>query len=205
MLTLFHAPWSRSSRIVSLLDELGVRDRVDVVTVEVPRADGSGARDLRNPHPEGKVPLLVHDETMIWESAAIMVYLTDLFPSAGFAPRIGEARRGAYLSWMAYYGGVMEPILVLQMAGLQHPLVERTFRDAAALTARLSSALADYPYLLGERYTAVDLLLSSPFLWMPDATPDVPVIRDWVARCADRPSVTRVAEADRQAMAGAAA
>ena len=205
MLTLFHAPFSRSSRVVALLDELGIRDRVDIVTVDVPRADGTGARDFRNLHPEGKVPFLVHDETAIGETAAIMLYLTDLFPSARFAPRIGEIQRGPYLSWMAYYGSVMEPVLTHAMAALRHPLLDRTFRGPDAMAARLSAALADYPYLLGSRYTAADLLLSSPFIWCPEFTPDVPAIQDWVARCAARPSVTRAAEADRQVMARAAA
>lgn len=197
MLTLFHAPFSRSSRVVALLHELGIRDKVEVVVVDVPRADGSGARDFRNLHPEGKVPFLVHDDTAIWESAAIMLYLTDLFPSARFAPRIGEVRRGGYLSWLAYYGNVIEPVLGLDMAGVRHPLLDRTFRGPEAVAARLSGALADYPYLLGDRYTAADLLLSSPFPWCPDATPDDPSVRDWVSRCMARPSVVRVAEEDR--------
>lgn len=205
MLTLFHAPFSRSSRVVALLDELGIGDRVEIVTVEVPRADGSGARDFRNLHPEGKVPFLVHDETAIWESAAIMLYLTDLFPAARFAPRIGEARRGSYLSWLAYYGNVVEPVLALDMAGVRHALLHQTFRDAPAMVARLAQSLDGRPYLLGDRYTAADLLLSSPFLWCPEATPEAPAIRDWVARCGSRPSVRRVAETDRQALARPAA
>lgn len=80
MLTLFHAPQSRSSRIVTLIDEMGIADKVDTRIVTIPRRDGSGGRDPANPHPEGKVPALLHDGTLITESPAVIQYLTGLFP-----------------------------------------------------------------------------------------------------------------------------
>ena len=96
MLTLFHSPQSRSSRIIRLLFELDVIDQVEIRNVTIPRQDGTGQIDPENPHPEGKVPLLVHDGCMIRESNAIILYLTDLFPSA-LAPVVGDADRGSYL------------------------------------------------------------------------------------------------------------
>ena len=59
---------------------------------------------------------------------------------------------------------------------------------AATMVERLTEALAEGPYLLGERFSAADLLLHSPFAWLPELCPDVPAIRDWVARSAARPS-----------------
>lgn len=57
MMTLYHAPQSRSSRIVTLLDELGAADKVTIREVSIRRAlQGFGERDPANPHPEGKVP-----------------------------------------------------------------------------------------------------------------------------------------------------
>lgn len=199
MLTLYHAPMTRSSRIVTLLDELGADARIETVTI--PRMDGSGGRDPGNPHPDGKVPLLVHDGETIWESPAIVLYLTDLFPEAGLAPRVGEPGRGTYLSWLAWYGDVMEPVYVLNAAGVEHPILSRTFRGKAEVEARLSAALKDRPYLLGERYSAADLLVQSPYAWFRDETPDIPHVRDWVARCQDRPSVARTTARDAEAMA----
>lgn len=203
MLKLYHAPHSRSSRIVQLLDELGATDEVDIMTVTIPRRDGSGGQDPKNPHPEGKVPMLVHDGTEIWETPAIILYLTDLFPASGFGPVIGDRQRGTYLSWLAYYGDVVEPVMVLQAAGLQHPYLEATFRGIDQVVARLEAALAHDPFLLGDRFSAVDLLLCSPFTWFPEATPDVPVIRAWVARCESRPSSVRIADYDAKARSAA--
>ncbi|MFD2440857.1 hypothetical protein ACFSS8_13620 [Paracoccus kondratievae] len=57
MLTLYHAPKSRSSSVVELLEELGVLDKVDVRRVTIPRQDGSGARDPANPTPKEKCPI----------------------------------------------------------------------------------------------------------------------------------------------------
>lgn len=59
MLTLYHAPDSRSDTIVTLVRLMGIGDKVDIVEVTIPRQDGSGGRDPKNPHPEGKVPYLV--------------------------------------------------------------------------------------------------------------------------------------------------
>lgn len=198
MLTLYHAPYSRSSRIVRLIDELGVLDQVDIRVVGVARNDGTGGADPANPHPEGKVPLLVHDGVEIWESSAIILYLTDLFPDAGLGRPIGHRDRGPYLSWLAWYGDVMEPVMVCHMAGLTHPYLTATFRGMTEMTQRLSRQLELTPYILGGTFSAADLLLSSTFVWMPQATPDVPAISDWVARCQARPSAARLVAYDKE-------
>jgi glutathione S-transferase len=195
MLKLYHAPHSRSTRIVSLIDELGADVAIETVTIA--RRDGSGGHDPKNPHPEGKVPLLDHDGTLIWESAAIILYLTDMFPQAGLGPQPGDPDRGPYLSWLAWYGDVVEPVMILHnVLQIEHPVLTTTFRGPDEVVARLSAALEKAPYLLGERFSAADLLLHSPYAWFREATPDVPVIRDWVARCMDRPAARRTAERD---------
>lgn len=204
MLTLYHAPQSRSTRIVRLLHEMNVLDQVEIHPVRIARIDGSGGADAENPHPEGKVPLLVHDGAVISESNAIMLYLTDLFPESRMGPAVGEPERGAYLSWLAYYGNVVEPVLVIDFAGLEHPAFRSTFRGLAEMTSRLSGALQDRPYLLGEEFSAADLLLTSPFLWKPDAMPDDAVIRDWVERCTARPAQALTTAYEQKLMAGAA-
>ena len=73
MLTLFHSPQSRSTRFLWLLEELGAEYEVEYVTI--PRMDGSGAPDPKNPHPEKKVPALLHDGHLVTESVAVALYL----------------------------------------------------------------------------------------------------------------------------------
>ena len=96
---------------------------------------------------------------------------------------------------------VVEPVLIFERAGLDHAWLHGTFRGLAEVVDSLSKALADRPYLMGDRYTAVDLLLSSPFAWFPDAMPDVKSIQDWGARCQARPSIARTKARDEAAMA----
>lgn len=203
MLTLYHAPQSRSSRIVTLIDEMGIADKVEIRTTNIVRRDGSGGIDPANPHPEGKVPCLVHDGTVITESAAIILYLTALFPDSGMAPLPGTPRRGAYLTWLFWYGSGMEPVIFMQLAGVSHPALHSNYRGPTEVAARLSKALEHGPYLLGDTYSAADLLVHSPFAWMPQTLPDVPAIRDWVARCQARPSVGRTNAYDAELMTSA--
>src|SRR5262245_14348909 len=99
MLTLHHAPQSRSTRIIWLLEELGADYRLQIT--DIPRPDAKGAADPSNPHPDKKVPALVDDGVLVTESAAIVAYLTDKFPQAGIGPVVGDPDRGPYLSWLA--------------------------------------------------------------------------------------------------------
>ncbi|MGD9919580.1 MAG: glutathione S-transferase family protein [Paenirhodobacter sp.] len=188
MITLYHSPNSRSTSVLALLRELGAEEKVTIRRVEIPRADGSGARDPANPHPEGKVPFLTNGADTVRERGAIFTYLCEIFPDAGMAPMPGEEGRGAFLSWMAYYQGVIEPVFVLNMLGLDNPRLQATFRGLPEITEALTAALSQGPWLLGESYSAADLLIASPFLWFPELCPDHPVVRDWVARAGERPS-----------------
>lgn len=187
MLTFYHAPLSRSGRVHWLLHELGVP--FELRRCDIPRQDGSGGRDPHNPHPDGKVPALEHDGSLITESAAIMLYLTDLYPERrlGFAP--GEAGRGAYLTWLFWYCSSVEPVYIAEVLGVaEHPVAQASFRDRKAVAARLIGALDGQDWLLGDRFTAADILLCSPYLYFPDALPDHPAVRRWFERCTNRPA-----------------
>jgi glutathione S-transferase len=190
MLTLFHSPLSRSSRIITLIEEMGIGDQITIKHVTIPRRDGTGSRDPSNPHPEGKVPVLDHDGTLISETGAIMLYLLELFPNA-LAPKAGDADRGAFLTWMYWYGSVMEPVFVLIALEIKHPGLAMTFRDHNAVIARIHAALEKGPWLMGDHYSAADLLVHSPYAWFAEMLPDDPLIADWVARCAARPASQR--------------
>lgn len=194
MLTLYHAPMSRSTSVVQLVHELGIEDKIAIETVTIPRQDGSGATDPKNPHPEGKVPYLVDGEDYVRERAAVILYLTDRFPEAGLGRPVGDPQRGQYLSWLMWYQGVFEPVTILNWAKISHPAVHDSLRDYDTAIQRLDEVLSKQPYLLGDRYSAADLLAVGPFAWFGDQMPATPAISDWVARCQDRPSVRQTGE-----------
>ncbi|MGR3503900.1 glutathione S-transferase family protein [Pseudaestuariivita sp.] len=190
---LYYAPLTRASTIRSALLEMEVTEHVTLRQVSVKRGDGSGAADPANSHPEGKVPLLDVDGQLIWERPAILIALSEMFPDAPAICPPGHADRGSFLSWLSYYSAVMEPVLVNHAAGLTHPMLHATFRGPEEMADRLEAALAGgQPYLLPCGFTVADLLLASPFAWMPDATPDRPAVRDWVQRVNTRPSVQQI-------------
>jgi glutathione S-transferase len=196
MLTLFHSPNSRSTAILTLIEEMGIADWITVQNVSIPRVDGTGARDPANSHPEGKVPALLHDGQLITERGAIIAHLCGLFPDSGLSPAPFTPEWGAFLGWLCWYQGVLEPALIHDYAGLSHPALTATFRDHATAVARIRAALERGPWLLGENFSAADLLVHAPYAWFRDWTPEDPLIRDWVDRCMARPARQRALAQD---------
>src|ERR1700712_5272827 len=105
MLTLVHAPRSRSFAMLWLLEEIG--EPYEVRYVSIRRGDGSGSLDPANPHPHGKVPALIDGDATIFEQSAIALYLADKFPNAHLGPGVGDPGRGAFVTMLAYYAGVI--------------------------------------------------------------------------------------------------
>jgi glutathione S-transferase len=194
MLTLFHAPRSRSTRFLWLLEELGAEYEVKIVDI-FRATTGQGARDPANPHPHGQVPALLHDGALITESAAIALYLTDLYPDAGLGPVVGDPLRGPYLSWMAYYAGVYEPAVTNNFKGrtATDPLEKKQYE---ALDDHLRTTLEASPWLLGDRFTAADLLFVSGLQFFRALLPDHAIYDDWLARANARPALARALAKD---------
>ncbi|WP_159757084.1 glutathione S-transferase family protein [Sphingomonas sp. 8AM] len=186
MRTLYHSPRSRSDTIVALVRMLSADVALREVTIA--RQDGTGGRDPANPHPEGKVPYLTDGDEAVRERGAIILYLTDAYPAAGLGPLAGEPGRADYLSWLFYYQGIMEPLLILKWANVDHSAIAAGLRDFDTMIERLLEPLRHGPWLLGERFSAADMLCSSPFLWFAEMLPEDPALRDWVARCGERMS-----------------
>ncbi|MBK4214385.1 glutathione S-transferase family protein [Paracoccus caeni] len=184
MPTLYHAPNSRSETIVSLIDAMGIRDKIDIVEVTIPRQDGTGGPDPKNPHPEGKVPYLVNGDDHIRERGAIITYLTELFPESGLGREVGDPKRGEYLSWLFYYQGVLEPVILLDYLKIDDPVLNATFRDYDTVLKRLEEGLANGPFLLGDDFSAADVLCVSPFLFFGEGLRRSPVVEEWIKRCA---------------------
>jgi len=191
MITLFHAPRSRSSRFIFLLEEL--RAPYEIKTVNIRRGDGSGMRDEANPHPHGKTPAILDDGVLVFESSAIALYLTDKFPKAEIGPVVGDPLRGPYVSWLAYYSGVMEPAWVSQFLKQEVPRGTAGWVNSSEVMEFVNAALAKGPYLLGERFSAVDILagttfalfMGSPLLAKTD------ILEAYVKRVLDRPAYAR--------------
>lgn len=193
MITLYHAPQSRSSRIIWLLEELGQPYTIKPVTIFRPMT-GTGEPDPANPHPDQQVPAIVDGETLVAESVAIVLYLTDAFPAAGLGLKLGDPRRGDYLTWLAWYAAAMEPAMFAAFGEeLGNPMKKRGYD---AVVRRIESALAKGPYMMGEAFTGADLPVSSALAFGRQAFPESATIDAYLERCKARPANARAMALD---------
>jgi len=197
MITLYHRPKTRSSRFLWLLEELGAPYEIKQVTTRTPQG---GAVDPANPHPHGKVPAIKDsdDGTVVFESPAIVLYLTDKFPTAGIGPTVGGVGRGAYLSWLAYYGSVMEPAFMSKFMSWDVPVGTAGWVKVEEAMAFVIKTLTDSRYLAGKTFSGADVLYASTFALFANnpMMPKSPVIEDYIKHCVARPAFARGMEKD---------
>jgi len=196
MITLYHRPKTRATRFIFLLEELAAPYRIQIVTLR--NRDGTGAADPANPHPHGKVPAISDDGEVVFESPAIALYLTDKFPKNRLGPLAGEAERGAYLSWLAYYGDVLEPAFMCKFMKVEVPRGTAGWVDLVEVMPVILQRLAAGPYMLGERFSAADILYGTSFALFANSPilPKSPLLDDYVARIVARPAFRRAMEKD---------
>ncbi|MBY6242675.1 glutathione S-transferase family protein [Methylosinus sp. Sm6] len=195
-LTFYHSPDTRSTGVFTLLEELGAPYELKALNMK--------AGEQRQPaylaiNPMGKVPAIVHGEALVTEQGAIYIYLADLFPAAGLAPAIGDPLRGPYLRWLVFYGSSFEPAVV-DRALQREParLSTSPYGDFDTMLATLAGQLRHGPYLLGERFTAADILWGSALRWTTafKLVPELPEIMAYVERVTSRPSFATIAARD---------
>jgi len=121
-----------------------------------------------------------------------MLFVSPEIQAAGIGRPIGHPERGPYLAWLAYYAGVIEPVVSIEFAGLaENALLQRTFRDGDSMRRRLLTALESGPYLLGESFSAADILVVSMGQFVREMLPPGKVVDDYLARCSARPALAR--------------
>jgi glutathione S-transferase len=196
VITLFHHPRTRSSRFIFLLEELGAPYRIRLVTTR--SRDGTGAADPANPHPHGKVPAIDDDGVVVFESPAIALYLTDKFPQNRLGPLVADRDRGAYLSSLCYYTGVLEPAFMCAFMNVAVPRGTAGWVAVDEAMPAVIKALTPGPYLLGERFSAADVLYGTTFAMFAKSPvmPQSAVIDEYARRIAARPAFARAQERD---------
>jgi glutathione S-transferase len=200
---LYHSPRSRSAGVRMLLEELGADYELHLLDLQ---AGEQRAPAYLAVNPMGKVPALRHGAALVTEQVAVYLYLADLYPEAGLAPPIGDALRGPYLRWMAFYGSSFEPAMIDRAMKREPPAVSMSpYGDVETVLGVVFDQLSRGPYIVGERYTAADVLWAAALGWMTafklvEATPTV---RAYVDRVTARPGVARAREKDAALLAAA--
>jgi glutathione S-transferase len=197
-LTLYHAAPSRSSIALWMLEETGEPFEIKLLNLK------NG--EQRQPaylaiNPMGKVPALKHDEVVITECAAISCYLADAFPKAGLSVPIGDPRRGVYLKWLFFGPSCLEPAIIdrsLKRDGANPTMLG--WRDYDTVLDVVTKAIAKGPYILGDQFTAADVIIGSGLRWgtMFELIPKRPEITSYISRLEQRPALKRATEKDTQ-------
>ena len=194
--TFFHAPQTRSGGTLALLEELGADYDLHLLNL---KAGTQRQAEYLAINPMGKVPAIRHGDALVTEQPAVMLYLADLYPDAQLAPSMGDPLRGPYLRWMVFYGSCFEPAVVDR--SLQRdpaPIGMSPYGDFDSVLRTLTDQLAAGPYLLGERFTAADVLWGTALNWTTrfKLVPELPVLRAYIDRVAARPAMQRAAARD---------
>ena len=159
MPTVHHLDYSRSTRVLWLLEELGTPYEV----VRYRRAVGGPApATLSLVHPLGKSPVLEEDGFVLAESSAILRYVDARYGGGRFTPD-GAMERARHDEWLDYVEGSLAlPLLVPLAAGAGLPERMRTSLAAQLDQAweYISATVGDCGYLLGDRLTLADMQMS---------------------------------------------
>ena len=194
--TFFHAPHTRSGATRALLEELGADYELHVLNL---KTGTQRQPDYLAINPMGKVPAIRHGDALVTEQPAVFLYLADLYPAAGLAPPLGDPLRGPYLRWMVYYGSCFEPA-VMDRSIQREPLSPTAcaYGDFDTMLKTLTDQLAKGPWLLGDTFTAADVLWGTALNWTTQfkLVPELPVLRAYIDRVLARPAMQRAAAAD---------
>ncbi len=188
---LYRAIASRSFTALWMLEELGIGYRS--VILDLSRGEHKAA-DFLKINPMGQVPALVVDGVAVTENPALCIFLADRFAYGTLAPRLDHPDRAAWLKWMVFATAVLEPARALGEVGAPPPGGwGGGWGSLAQVTAVLADAVRDRNFLLGDRFSAADVMLGSTIsvsLFTGALTAD-PALTAYNDRLAARPAYRR--------------
>jgi glutathione S-transferase len=197
----YHNPMSRGRMVHWMLEETGAPYRVELVSFD--KGEHKKPAFLAV-NPMGKIPAIVHRGTVITECGAIITYLADAFPSAKLAPATTEPARGTYLRWMFFGQGCIDSALIDRM--FSRPPADKPtalgYGNYDDMVHAVETALTPGPYILGDRFSAVDVYVGSQlgFGLMTKSLEPRPIFQRYVELLAQRPASKRaIAQGERMA------
>lgn len=185
-------PMSRGRIVRWMLEEVGRPYR----TVVLDYGTTMKAADYLAVNPMGKVPAVTHRGVAVTECAAVCAYLADAFPEAGLAPALDDPMRGPYLRWMFFAAGPVEAAVTARSLGLLPPPEKAGtvgYGSFDAVVDGLETAVAQGPWILGDRFSAADVYVGSQIAWglQFKSIPERPAFRAYADRIMARPAAVR--------------
>ena len=202
MITLFWCPQTRALRALWMLEELGEPFEARMVDIRDPH--GRDDEDFRRASPMGKVPALMdrapNGTAYMADSAAICLYLADRYAPGRLAPAFDDPARGAFLFWMGYTPGAIEPAMMQKFLGFETARGSCGWGDFELTLQVLEDGLEKGPWVMGGQFTAADVLLGSSVFFMKqfgllgEGSPMQPYLERCLARPAYQKALARESE-----------
>jgi glutathione S-transferase len=205
MYTLYYSPGTASMCVHQALIETNAPYRLVLVDLQAGKQRDPAYLRL---NPGGVVPTLLIDDAPYIESGALLMTLATRHPEAGLAPAENSASRAAWYQWIVYMANALQPAFRLWFypadisddASTQAILKAATRRKIESIWTRIDAHLrTEGPYLLGAKFSAVDLMLIMLMRWsrnMPTPSTEWETLNQYAARMKSRPSWKRMREAE---------
>jgi glutathione S-transferase len=198
-LKFYYAPMSTASITSLVLEELEVP--CEKILVDLKKGDAQKPEFLRL-NPNGKVPLIVHDGVPIWESAAITMYLGEMFGVAKYLYPAPGPKRGVAMQWITWANVTLGDAVGRWQRNVSEwtPADHHNAKAGAAGLADIHNCLALLNHALEGRqflvdgYTLADTHLNSFMDWGRHMKVDFAAyqhLNAWSERCAARPAYIR--------------
>lgn len=194
---LFNADLSPNClRVRAVAFELGLE--LEMIDVSIAKASSNQA--LLAVNPNGKVPVLVDEDFVLWESRAIINYLCSMRPDRNLLPSEPRARAlvEQWSYWQAIHlGPSMQTVaferVVKQRFGLGEPdaaVVDAKLKEVEKFLQVFEQGLGKRPWIVDELSVA-DFALASTFMYRKPADislAQVPAVNEWIQRLEARDS-----------------
>jgi glutathione S-transferase len=191
MMQLYWSPRSRSFSALWLMEETG--QPYERVLTDI----STGAQkkpEFLAINPMGKVPALKDGDATIAEAAAICAYVAERYPDAKLAPPPGDPRRAKYLQWLFFAPSCIEPALIQIFTKIEVPTSTAAWGDATQVFDVLDSTLEKGPWLLGETFSAADIIVGAGLNFavkLFKMVPTRPSFDRYIDACSARPAFQR--------------
>lgn len=162
MMKIYHAPNTRSVRIVWLFEELGLPYEIEKFALGHP---AMRTPEYQRVHPMGRVPALQDGDVTIYESGAIVEYVLARYGNGRMVPAVSSPDFPRYLQWLHYAEGMLMPqvnVIVVETRFLPPEKrnaenLSRATRLLTRMLAPVDAALAGRDYLAGE-FSGADIM-----------------------------------------------
>jgi glutathione S-transferase len=194
MMKLYWSPRTRSFSALWLMEETG--QPYERVLTDLSKGAQKTPEYLVI-NPMGKVPALQDGEVTLGEAAAICAYVAERFPQAKLAPPLGDPLRAKYLYWLFFGPSCVEPAMVQVATKIEMNPTSAGWGDAQRVFDVLDAALTRGPWILGENFSAADIVIGSGLNFVVrlfKMVPSRPSFDRYLGACAGRPAFQRAGE-----------